>query len=242
MNATSAGRTVWLFDLDNTLHDASFASLRPTGEAMTAYIREWLGLDEADATALRQSYWRRYGATLLGMVRHHGVDAAHFLAETHRLPGLEDRLMAHHRDRVALRRLPGRKFIVTNAPRHYALRVLKALRMNRTFDGVIAIEDMRMFGEHRPKPDSRMFRRLVARLKVAPSRCVLVEDTLEHQRAAHGVGIRTVWMQAYLRHTADAMRTAPNACMHPCRKPAYVGRRIKAIRTLRRVPAHRPRA
>src|SRR5436309_14664258 len=94
---------VWLFDLDNTLHDASHASFAPISAAMTGYIVEHLGLDEASATELRQRYWRRYGATLLGMVRHHPVKAAHFLEQTHRLPGLEERLRTSAHDRAALR-------------------------------------------------------------------------------------------------------------------------------------------
>ena len=60
----------------------------------------------------------------------------------------------------------GSKFILTNAPRAYAERVLGALGIARWFDGVIAIEDMHMFGQLRPKPDARMLRRLVARLRV----------------------------------------------------------------------------
>jgi putative hydrolase of the HAD superfamily len=78
---------------------------------------------------LREHYWHRYGATLLGLVRHHGVKAAHFLEETHRLPGLESALRTSAHDRAALRRLPGRKFVLTNAPRSYALRVLSTLRL-----------------------------------------------------------------------------------------------------------------
>ena len=231
--ASGARGPVWLFDLDNTLHDATVASLRPTGEAMTAYICERLGLGVADATALRHDYWRRYGATLPGLVRHHGVDPAHFLAETHRLPGLEQRLSARRRDRAALARLPGCKIVVTNAPRSYALRVLKALKMADAFDGVVTIDDMTMFGQLRPKPDARMFRRLAARLKVPPARCVLVEDTLEHQRAARGVGMRTVWMQGYLRGAAEGLGTVPKLCLRSSRRPAYVGRRVKAIGALR---------
>src|SRR3954453_20546955 len=83
---------VWLFDLDNTLHDASHAAFGPISAAMSAYIVEHVGVAEDAATALRQHYWRRYGATLLGMVRHHGVLPAHFLEHTHRLPGLEERV------------------------------------------------------------------------------------------------------------------------------------------------------
>ena len=221
-------RRTWLFDLDNTLHDASHAAFGHTSAAMTDYIVRHLGLGHADATALRQSYWLRYGATLLGMVRHHGVIAQHFLDETHRLPGLEQRLRCHAADRAALRRLHGDKFVLTNGPRAYAMRVLHALGLAPHVDGVIAIEDMAMFGQHRPKPDVRMFRHVLARLKRRPSRCVLVEDTLEHQRAARRVGLSTVWMQGYLGPGGHPAGARPAG-----RRPAYVCARIKRIQGLR---------
>ena len=217
------GRRVWLFDLDNTLHDASAASFAPTNVAMTQYIVDHLGLPQGEASALRQHYWLHYGATMLGLVRHHGVKASHFLETTHELPGLESRLRTSAHDRAVLRRLPGRKYILTNAPRNYALRVLNALRLADCFDGVISVEDMRMFGHHRPKPDARMFRHMAARLKVPPHRCTLVEDTLEHQKSARSVGMRTVWMQRYWPAQAG---------VRPSKKPAYVCARIKSLQRL----------
>ena len=230
---------VWLFDLDNTLHDASHAAFARIGESMTDYIVEHLGLEVAAATALRQHYWQRYGATLLGMVRHHGVRAAHFLEQTHRLPGLEERLRTCAHDRAALRRLPGRKYVLTNAPRRYARRVLKTLRLATAFDGVIGIEDMAMFGQLRPKPDGRMLRRVATRLKVAPSRCVLIEDTLAHQKAAHRIGMRTVWMQRYLdgRYPGPVRASATPGSrievgVHACPNPAYVCAKIKSLQRL----------
>ena len=63
----------WIFDLDNTLHDARAHIFPQMDRAMTAYVQRALGLDEAAAGALRQEYWRRYGATLLGLMRHHGT-------------------------------------------------------------------------------------------------------------------------------------------------------------------------
>jgi putative hydrolase of the HAD superfamily len=226
-------RRTWLFDLDNTLHDASHAAFGPTNQAMTAYIAAHLSLGHEEASALRQHYWDRYGATLLGLVRHHGIKAAHFLEETHRLPGLEARLRMSAHDRAALKRLPGRKFVLTNAPRSYALRVLHTLRLAECFDGVISIDDMRMFGHHRPKPDARMLRHVAARLKTPPARCVLVEDTLMHQRAARGVGMKTVWMQRYLRGAIHAPAESMKVGVHPCPKPAYVCARINRIQALR---------
>ncbi len=240
LSAPRRSDPVWLFDLDDTLHDAGHSALPHINAAMTAYIQQLLQLSEPEAGALRTHYWQRYGATLLGLIKHHGVQAAHFLEATHQLPGLEQRLRLNGPDRAALARLPGRKYIVTNAPRGYALRVLSALRLLRLFDGVICIEDLCMFGQMRPKPDARMFRSLVARLRTTPARCVLVEDTLGHQRQARRVGLRTAWMQRYLRRRppsphklAVPVENTRKVSSHPCGRPLYVCARIKRLSSLR---------
>ena len=217
-----ARRRVWLFDLDDTLHDASSASMGELHVSMGLYIEENLGISKAESDALRRQYWQRYGATLLGLVRHHGVKPAHFLHHTHLLPGLEARVRGHAADIAALKRLRGAKFILTNAPMAYAQRVLGVLGIGHLFDGVLAIEDMHMFGELRPKPDARMLRWGAARLGVAPSQCVLVEDTLVHQKAARRVGMGTVWMQRWLPARVTRRR----------RRPAYVDRRVSRLRDL----------
>jgi putative hydrolase of the HAD superfamily len=218
-------RRVWLFDLDNTLHDASHAAFADINRGMTAYIARELGIAEDAADALRRSYWLRYGATLLGLVRHHGVGWRQFLHDTHLLPGLEERVRGHAHDAAALARLPGAKFVLTNAPAAYTARVLRVLGIARCFDGVIPIERMRMFGQLRPKPDARMLRRVAVRLKVPPERCVLVEDTLGHLKAARRVGMGTVWMQRWTRRAATVRR--------PTIRPPYVDRRIGRLAALR---------
>lgn len=224
---------VWLFDLDNTLHNASHASFGGIDESMTAYIVEELGVSPEEAHALRLTYLLRYGATLLGLVRHHGVNAAHFLHHTHLLPGLEGRVHGHPHDFDAIARLPGRKFVLTNAPQAYAQRVLGALGVGMLFDGVLSIEDMVMFNHLRPKPDARMLRWVAARLKVHPTRCVLVEDTLQHQKAAHRVGMATVWMQRWARRAAKHITGAPKVGVYLHRRPTYVCARIVSLRELR---------
>ena len=210
---------VWLFDLDDTLHDASSASMGELRVSMGQYIEHNLGITGAESDALRRRYWLRYGATLLGLMRHHDVKPAHFLHHTHLLPGLEQRVRGHAADIAALKRLRGRKFILTNAPAAYAQRVLGQLGIRHLFDGVLAIEDMHMFGELRPKPDARMLRWVAARLGVAPSDCVLVEDTLVHQKAARRIGMGTVWMQRWL----------PQKFVRHHRKPVYVDRRVSRL-------------
>jgi len=220
----------WLFDLDNTLHDATHAAFGGINLAMTDYIARELDLSTPEADRLRRGYWLRYGATLLGLMRHHDVRSAHFLHHTHVLPGLEERVHGHPHDLAAVQRLRGAKFILTNAPRAYTERVLGVLGIARWFDGVIAIEDMHMFGQLRPKPDARMLRRLVARLRVPASRCVLVEDTLVHQKAARRVGMQTVWMQRWMKKAAAAQRQEGRHSM----RPAYVDRRVRRLGDLLR--------
>jgi putative hydrolase of the HAD superfamily len=87
-----------------------------------------------------------------------------------------------------------------------------------------------MFGQLRPKPDARMLRRLVARLRVPARRCVLVEDTLVHQKAARRVGMQTVWMQRWLGSAAPAQGGRTRRAM----RPAYVDRRVRSLTGLLR--------
>lgn len=218
----------WLFDLDDTLHNASHRAFAELNASMSAYMVTYLGLTEEEAATLRNHYWQRYGATLTGLQRHHGVKPAHFLSETHRLPGLEAHLHGHAHDLAALRRLPGRKLLMTNAPRSYAERVLKAIGLRRVFERLICVEDMQLFGHSRPKPDARMFRIVLARLKLRPEQCILVEDTLIHQKSARGLGLSTVWMQRWLRKAADGRRLQ--------HRPAYVSRRVRSLAALARSP------
>ncbi len=228
--AAGAGR-VWLFDLDNTLHDAGAQVFGQLNRAMTAYVAQTLSLSPEAADALRKDYWHRYGATLIGLVRHHNVDAAHFLRNTHLLPDLLSSLHASPRDIAALKALRGHRIVLTNAPLHYAERVLRGLGIAHLFHDVVSIEQMRMFGELRPKPDRRMFKRLLAQLRVSPTRCVLVEDTLVHQKVARGLGIKTAWLTRYARPKSQMREVG----VYQPAKPQYVYARIRSLQTLRRL-------
>ncbi len=223
---------VWLFDLDNTLHDAGAWVFAQMNDTMRSYVVDTLGVTAAEADALREKYWRRYGSTMLGLVRHHDVSPAHFLHETHRFPGLEQRVTGHRHDLAAIARLRGRRIVLTNAPRAYAMRVLGALGIVHLFEQVLSIEDMRMFGDWRPKPDRRMLRRVAVRLGVHPSRCVLVEDSLDNVLAARRVGMTPVWMQRFARRGAHAGPRVGRWSVHPSG--------VRIVRTLRSLAQEPP--
>jgi putative hydrolase of the HAD superfamily len=212
MSAASAA-PVWLFDLDNTLHNASAHIFPHINRSMTVYLQQHLALSQDEANALRIHYWRRYGATLTGLVRHHGTDPRHFLEATHRFDKLHSLMVFERALGSLLRRLPGRKIVFSNGPLHYAESVLDAMGMRRHFDDVFGIEQMRFH----PKPGVQAFRHLLRDHRLKPQRCVLIEDTAENLRTARRLGMKTVLVGRGVK------------------KPAYVDVRITSILDLRRV-------
>lgn len=207
----SRSRT-WVFDLDNTLHDALPHVFPSLNRNMTAYLAENLNLPPDEAGALRVRYWRKYGATLLGMMRHHGTNPHHFLHHTHHLPNLAEMVVAERGVRHALRRLPGRKVVFSNAPELYARKVLSAIGIESLFDRVFSIEDTRF----QPKPSVLGFKRLIRDLHLVPGGCVMIEDSLDNLRTAKRLGMRTVWISAARQ------------------RPSYVDLRITSVLELAR--------
>ena len=65
---------LWLFDLDDTLFEASGGMLHKIHLLMNEYMCRELGMEWEEASALRRRYWSVYGATFLGLWRHHGID------------------------------------------------------------------------------------------------------------------------------------------------------------------------
>jgi putative hydrolase of the HAD superfamily len=196
---------VWLLDLDDTLHDAQPVIMPRIDAAMTDYVVRHLGLARDEASELRRGYWKRYGATLLGLVTHHPVDPHHYLRETHRFPDMHRLVRRRPALARALRQLPGRRIIVTNGPWHYARAVVRALGIAGSIEGIVPIEAMRFAGRFQPKPSRPMMRRLAARLRTRPSRCVLVDDAVGNLAGARAAGLRTVLATAL----KEARKPAP---------------------------------
>ena len=183
-------RRVWIFDLDNTLHNARPHIFPHINRAMTEYLQAHLGLTETAAGELRRHYWKRYGATLTGLMRHHQTDPRHFLWHTHQFPELDRMLVREPQLRATLQCLPGRKLVFSNAPVHYSRAVLKALAIADLFDDVFSIERTHF----RPKPDSYGFLRMCRANHLRPQRCIMVEDSLDNLRTASRLGMKTVWV------------------------------------------------
>ncbi|GAB2890372.1 pyrimidine 5'-nucleotidase [Paralcaligenes sp. KSB-10] len=187
----AAAETVWLFDLDNTLHDSSRAMFPAIDRSMTSAVMQSLGLDLDTATQLRTRYWKRYGATVIGMVRHHGVDAETFLNLSH---AFDVASLVHSESGLAykLGRLKGRKIVLTNAPLNYAREVLKTLGVLHYFESLWSINHMRLQGQLKPKPSAALMKQVLARIGAPAQQVVLVEDTLRNLKTARQIGMGTV--------------------------------------------------
>lgn len=234
INSFTRSSPLWLFDLDNTLHDASGAIFPLISANMNTFIARVLGDGTTPATpdavnAARLLYWKRYGATLLGMIKHHQVVAADFLRETHEIGELRHMIRAERGLGRLLRRLPGRKILLTNAPTRYSTDVLRYLGLQRHFAHHIAIENMHVHGQLRPKPSKLMLGRLLRKHGAGARRTILVEDTLANLRTAKQLGVRTVWLTQYLR-VSDPIGAAPLPRM--LKRPTYVDVKVKSLRQL----------
>jgi putative hydrolase of the HAD superfamily len=203
---------VWLFDLDNTLHDANPNIFPHINRSMRQYIERHLGVDEVEATRIRQRYWERYGATLLGLVRHHGTNPRHFLWHTHQFERLDRMVVFDRALRSMLRRLPGRKIVFSNAPRHYTEAVLDILGIANLFASIWSIERL----GYQPKPLPEAFRRLLHGERIQPHQCVFIEDSPANLKAAKRLGMKTVLIARGLR------------------LPAYVDLRLESVLRLPR--------
>ncbi len=153
---------------------------------MTAWVMRELGVGQTEANRLRQHYWDTYGTTLAGLMREHGSDPAPYLTDVHDidfslLP--PDPALA-----AAIKALPGRRIIYTNACVPYAEKVLTARGLSGLFDAVYGIENANFL----PKPERAAFETIFAADGLNPTTAAMFEDDPRNLSAPHEMGLRTV--------------------------------------------------
>ena len=176
----------WLFDLDNTLYppEAEFMSL--IEGRMTAFVARQTGLSRDEALALQKRYLHEHGATLAGLMAHHGVDPEAFLDEVHDVSTAG--LRPDPQLRAAIAALPGRRLVFTNGDKRHAERVLKKLELDDLFEATFHIA----LADYIPKPHPRTFTRMIAAHEIDPRTTAFFEDTARNLEPAHALGMTTV--------------------------------------------------
>jgi len=203
--------SAWVFDLDNTLYPVADI-YDEIGARMTAYIARTLKLGEAEALALRERYFHEYGATVVGLAAHHGVDAHDFLADVHKA---DYSVLSPNPELAAMiAALPGQRIIFTNGGGGHAERALARLGLAELFDTIVDIETCGLAS----KPQREAYERLIAHCSLDPRETLLVEDTLRNLEPAHALGFTTALVGA----------------VHPEPRPAYVDHWARDVKALLR--------
>lgn len=176
----------WVFDLDNTLYPADCNLFRQIDYRMATFIRRLLGLPMKEARRLQKDYYARYGTTMYGLMREHGVAADDFLAFVHDI----DLSPVEQNDALAarLKSLPGRRYVFTNGSAAHAEKVMGRLGIADAFDEIFDIRS----ADYVPKPHRKTYERFLAAHKVAPNSAAMFEDIAGNLKAASELGMTTV--------------------------------------------------
>ena len=186
--------TTWIFDLDNTLHDAESKIFPLVNTKMNEYISSYLDISIEDASKLRQSYWDTYGATLKGLIKHHNIDPIDFLSNTHDLKNFNDLVMPEVNLKETISNIKGRKIIYTNAPKSYTDRILKISNIYEMFDEVFTIED----SDFTPKPNQESMANFLKKYNIKEG--VFIDDIKENLKTAKSYGLSTIWITNEITH------------------------------------------
>jgi putative hydrolase of the HAD superfamily len=177
-----------LFDLDETLYPASCGLMQAVSERMTAFVAEYLGLPEAKAVELRRGLSLRYGTTLTGLMREHGLaDPERYLAYTHDVD-VERILPPDPQLAPALRAIPLPKSVLTNSPLEHALRVLSHLKVRGLFERIFDIRFNGLAG----KPDAAVYPRVLEELGRRSEEVLLIDNRLDYLQAFRALGGRVL--------------------------------------------------
>ncbi len=176
-----------LFDLDNTLYSPDRELFSLIDRRINRYMNEVVGIPLTDVDHLRRSYWQRYGVTMQGLMRHHGVNPEEYLNYVHDID-VSSRLHPDPELRENLAAIQMRKAVFTNSSRDHSERVLNALGLNGLFEEIF---DIRV-ANYLPKPSPEPYHAVLDRIGIPASRCIMVEDSLENLRTAKELGMGTI--------------------------------------------------
>lgn len=176
-----------LFDLDNTLYSPDRELFSLIDRRINRYMNEVVGIPLTDVDHLRRSYWQRYGVTMQGLMRHHGVNPEEYLNYVHDID-VSSRLHPDPELRENLAAIQMRKAVFTNSSRDHSERVLNALGLNGLFEEIFDIH----VANYLPKPSPEPYHAVLDRIGIPASRCIMVEDSLENLRTAKELGMGTI--------------------------------------------------
>lgn len=134
-------KKIFYFDIDNCLYQKSTKIHDMMQEKIHAYFKNHLRLNDEDAHSLHMNYYKTYGLALEGLVRNHKVDALEYNRLVDDSLDLKSVLSYNQPLRDMLIRIKqSHKFdhfwLLTNAYKNHALRVISFLGIGDLFEGL----------------------------------------------------------------------------------------------------------
>jgi putative hydrolase of the HAD superfamily len=176
----------WVFDLDNTLYPHHVNLWQQVDARIGEFVSAWLKVSAAEARRIQKDYYLRYGTTMRGMMTEHGVRADDYLAYVHQID--HSPLQPNPAMGAAIKRLPGRKLILTNGSTDHAAKVLERLGLETHFEAVFDI----IAAELEPKPAPQTYQKFLGDYGVNPAAAAMFEDLARNLVVPHQLGMVTV--------------------------------------------------
>ena len=179
-------KDVWIFDLDNTLYSSKTKIFDQIDERMKLFISKKLNISFEKAFTLQKKFYKEYGTTLYGLMKHYNFQPKEFLNFVHDVN--LDKITKNKNLFENIKNLPGEKIIYTNGDENYARRVLKKLGIHKLFSYILDIER----SNYIPKPIIDPLISFLEEKRINLNNCVYFEDLQKNLENAHKYGITTI--------------------------------------------------
>lgn len=148
-----------------------------------------LSINSNDVNNLRNRYFKEYGSTMIGLIKHHNVDADAFLENIH---GIDVSLFLKRDDVFVnyFKEIPGNKIIITNSPLFYANNVIRILGLEQFIDNIYDIKYMDYLG----KPHLVSINKILSKIKFNKNNTFFIDDTIENIISAKYLGFKTLYI------------------------------------------------
>lgn len=177
------------FDVDETLYPAGSNLVGVVEARMNRFIDEQFAKGRfGSVRPSRDKLYQTYGTTAKGLNVEHHVDTFEFMHYINEFD-LSPHLSASDEVRSMIRRIPLKKYLLTNADRFHAQRVLKRLNLADCFDGMV--DSIDIFPDIKPSRKAYEFALRITN-ETDPTKCIFVDDKNENITTAHELGFFAV--------------------------------------------------
>ena len=161
----------WVFDLDDTLYPPTGEIYAQMANRICAYVMKTLNIDKKSAAVIQKDYYRKYGATVRGLIIEHNVDPEDFTDYVHELD--LSSLKKNPQLKKCLDALSGKKFIFTNGAYQHAERVLERLGLSECFSGIFSIRE----ADYIPKPALQTYLKMLKTFGLKAEESIMFDDS-----------------------------------------------------------------